>query len=226
MRSHLVVRIANQLEPIAPLVRRTIAHEPGAWQELWLVLDPRIETIAGRWRVTGRLASSYDDRRAIVLRVFARLHADDFRRLRDLHDVLQDGEDAGRAWLSVVTRRDAFNYVRHHDERLGGTPEDGGARWAALVPLPEGGEELVPESVRTIPSVTAREILACAEEHLDPPQLLAVRLWLMGYEQEEMARALGVANGKAADALVRAGLAALRYRFAGRGAPRSSKNSF
>ncbi len=219
MRNHLVTRITQQQQPIEPLVRRTIAHEPGAWQELWLVLDPRIETIAGRWRVTGRLAASYDDRRAIVLRVFARLHAEDFRRLRDLHDVLQDGEEAGRAWISVVTRRDAFNYVRHHDEHLGGTPEDGGARWAALVPLPEGGAELIPESVRTPSSVAAHEILAYAEGHLRPQQLHTLRLWLVGYEMEEIVTMVGATNQRAAANLLYRALENLRYHFGGQGAP-------
>ena len=48
----------------------------------------------------------------------------------------------------------------------------------------------------------------------------------IAHEPREMALGLAVANGKAAELLVRAGLAALRYRFADRGASRISKNSF
>jgi hypothetical protein len=176
--------------------------------------------------VTGRLAASYDERRDIVVRVMACLRADGFHRMAKLHAALQKGEDAGRAWISVMVRREAFHHVRDHAENLGGAAGEGRSRWAPLVSLPDGVEDQLPDSVRTLPSVAAHEIVAYAEAHLKPQQLQALRLWLMGYEAPEMVAALGVGDGRAAVNLVNRALENLRYRFSGNLPRREAKNSF
>ncbi len=208
-------RAASSERPLEPLVRRALAREPGAWEELWLALDPAIEDLAGRWRVTGRLAGCADAGRDIVVRVMGKLQADGFRRLSKLHAALCKGEDAGRAWIALTTRREALDHVREHAEYLGGAAGEGGSRWAALVQLPDGVEDQLPDSVRTLPAVAAGEIAAYAEAHLDPEQLRALRLWLAGYEPREMMGALGVEDGEAAAHLLNRALENLRYRFSG-----------
>lgn len=217
MRGQFIERIVTKQEPLEPLVQRTLDLDPDAWQALWLLLDPRIEAIAGRWRVTGRLSSSLDDRRNIVVRVMDRLRAHGFERLRLLHDTLHEGEEAGWAWISVVTRRDAFNYVRGHAEHLGPPEGNAGARWAVLVPLPDGVEDHLPESLRVISAIEGREILTYAEQHLRSQQLDTLRLWLGGYETEEIVARLGVADGRAAGNLLYRAIENLRYHFARRG---------
>jgi hypothetical protein len=207
-------------------VRRTLAREPGAWEELWLALDPMIEGLAGRWRVAGRLAACADARRDIVVRVMEKLRADGFRRLGKLHAALCRGEGAGRAWIALATRREALDRVREHAEYLGAAAEEGGSRWAALVQLPDGVEDHLPDSVRTLPAVAAGEIAAYAEAHLEPEQLRALRLWLTGYEPAEMIGLLGVDDGKEAASLIHRTLQNLRYRFAAREIDISRKNSF
>jgi hypothetical protein len=226
VRSHLIQQIVRTEEAIEPLVERTIERDPGAWQALWRALDPRIEAIAGRWRVTGRLSSSWDERRDIVVRVMGRLRAHDFERLKMLHETLLPGEEAGWSWISRVTRRVALNHVRGHAEYLGVGVGDGGGRWASLVPLPEGEEDRLPESVRVVPSILAHEIHVYAEQKLRPEQLSALRLWLLGHEPEEMAGKLAVMDEKAAEDLVRSAVAQLRYRFAVEAPRRKPKNSF
>src|SRR5262245_49843894 len=89
-------------EVLLPLVQGTIAGDERAWQELCLVLDPRIERIAGRTRVTGRLAGSWDDRRDIVVEVLEHLRAHGFERVRRLHEVLLRGDGSGWPWISAV----------------------------------------------------------------------------------------------------------------------------
>jgi DNA-directed RNA polymerase specialized sigma24 family protein len=217
---------ASPPQSIEPLVRRTLAHEPGAWEELWLALDPMIERLAGRWRVAGRLAACADARRDLVVRVMEKLQADGFRRLGKLLAALQKGEDAGRAWIAVTVRREALDHVREHAEYLGPAAGEGGSRWAALVQLPDGVEDQLPDSVRALPAIAAGEIAAYAEAHLDPEQLRALRLWLTGYEPAEMISLLGVDDGKEAASLIHRALENLRYRFAAREIDIGRKDNF
>jgi DNA-directed RNA polymerase specialized sigma24 family protein len=219
-------RAASSPQPIEPLVRRTLAREPGAWEALWLVLDPTIENLAGRWRVAGRLAACADARRDIVVRVMEKLRADGFRRLGKLHAALQRGEDAGRAWIAVTTRREAIDHVREYAEYLGAAAGEGGSRWAALVQLPDGIEDQLPDSVRALPAVAAGEIAAYAEARLPPEQLRVLRLWLTGYEPAEMIGLLGVDDGKVVVNLLNRALENLRYRFAACEIVTGRRNSF
>src|SRR5258708_6695415 len=131
VRSHHVTRAPLTDAVLEPLVRRTLERRPRAWQTFWEAVDPRIEEIAGRWRVTSRLSNCWDDRRNIVVRVMGRLGADGFQRFGLLHQVLLRGEEAGWPWISAVTRRTALNYARRHAENLGARPAEEGPRWAA-----------------------------------------------------------------------------------------------
>ena len=52
-----------------------------------------------------------------------------------------------------------------------------------------------------------------------PQQLQTLRLWLIGYEMEEIATRVGAANQRAAGNLLYRAIENLRYRFVGQSAP-------
>jgi len=85
-----------------------------------------------------------------------------------------------------------------------------------VVPLPDGVEDHLPQSLRVIPAIEGREILTYAEQHLHAKQLDTLRLWLVGYETEEIVARLGVAGRRAAENLLYRAIENLRYRFARR----------
>ena len=137
-------------EELLPLVEGTIAGDRRAKDELWLALDPRIERIAGRRRVTSRLSGSWDDRRNIVVLVMERLLANDCERLRRLHEVVLRGEGAGWPWIVALVRNTALNYTKAHRERLGAGAREDASRWAAILPFDDEIAERLPAPARLI----------------------------------------------------------------------------
>lgn len=208
-RSPLVASPGSFDTQLPPLVRGTLAGDPRAWQGLWLVLDPFVDTIASRWRYAGPLAHRIDDRRNVVTAFMGRIHADDFRRLRGLQEVLPEGPEPARAWIATVTIHVTLNYAEGHEENLGAELPGGPPRWAAVVPLPDDVEEHLPVSVRAAQHAEAHRILAYAEQHLEPLHLEALHRWIRGYEPADIARALDL-DDDAAQRLVRGAVMRLR----------------
>ena len=204
-------------EELEPLVRGTIAGDRRARDDLWLALDPRIERIAGSWRVTSRLSRSWDERRNIVVLVMERLLANDGERLRLLHEVVLRGEGAGWPWIVALVRNTARNYTEAHPEHLGAGVREDGARWAASLPFDEAIAERLPAPSRLITAIEARRIQAYAEQALPPAQVRALFLRLSGHDDGEIARELGVAGAGAAARLAHAAILRLRRRFGGAG---------
>ena len=204
-------------EELLPLVAGTIAGDRRARDDLWLALDPRIERIAGRRRLTSRLCGSWDDRRNIVVLVMDRLLANDCERLRRLHQVVVRGEGAGWPWIVALVRNTALNYTKAHQEHLGAGAREDGSRWATILPFDGEVAERLPAPGRLISAMEARRIQAYAEQALPPPQVRALCLWLTGHDDGEIARALDLADARAATRLVHAAILRLRHRFARRG---------
>jgi DNA-directed RNA polymerase specialized sigma24 family protein len=207
-------------EELLPLVEGTIAGDEQSWHALWIVLDPRIERIAGRFRVLSRLSGSWDDRRNVVVLVLERLRADGFARLQALREVLLQGDGSGWAWIAALARRTALNYARGHEEHLGAGVREDGARYAALVPFTDAVADDLPVSMRVIQKVEALRVEVCADQVLPPVQRQALCLWLQGHEDGEIARELALGGARAAARTVHAALGRLRYRCAA-GAPRN-----
>ena len=208
-----------QEEALEALVEQSRDGDEEAWAELWLALAPRIESIARRWRVTGRLSRCPDGQRDIVIRVMGALREDGFRRLAELAERLACRDGSFRGWLWKVARNAAISHVREHPEYLG--PVEGGARrWARHVPLPDALED---ERAPVSRQIEVRRILACCRDVLDPAQRHALDRWLQGDEPAEIAVTLPSGGGAdAATRLVRSAVARLRARFAAgrsRGAP-------
>lgn len=215
MRTLLPVTRTLHEDQLEPLVRRTLDGEPRAWGAFWLEVDPTIETIAGRFRASGLLASREDERRAVVVRVMEHLRDREFALLRNFHAVLQRRDGSFRAWLAVVTRRTALNHARDHAENIALAESPTHRRWVELLPLPDEIGADVPFSTRAVRTAEVLRIEAYVEENIPPKPRQALRLWLMGYSRAEIANALGLEKAKDADILVRTTLMHLRRRFSG-----------
>lgn len=211
---------------LEPLVAKAIEHHEPAWHDFVERVFPGFEKIAGRFRNTGRLSSSEDERRNIAVEVVHRLRRDDFevlKRLGEVFGVGNDNDDRGWPWLCRVAQRKALNYARDHAENLGPDGPGGAPRFAELVELPEEVEELLPPSVRVVDRVEAHEVLAYAERELRPAQLAALRLHLLGDDEEAIAGALGLPDAHAAHQLWQAAVRRLRYQFGEKGGDPASE---
>lgn len=200
----------DQLEP---LVARTLAGELRAWGEFWALVDPTVESIAGRFRCSSRLGAREDERRNVVVRVMERLREGGFSRLRSFHSVLLRRDGSFRAWLAVMTQRSALNYARDHAENLGESASESHRRWVTLLPLPDTLDDDLPVSTRAVQTAEAARIQAYIEAAIPPAPRTALRLWLLGHAHAEIAEALGLASAHDADLLVRTTLMHLRRRF-------------
>jgi DNA-directed RNA polymerase specialized sigma24 family protein len=215
--THPAVKNALKDEDLEPLVSRTLAGDDEAWAELWLAIEPAIETVTRQWRVTSRLSVREDDRRNILLRVMETLRANGHQRLGALHEVLlrreAGTEGVARAWIGTLTRYLALNYAERHEEHAG----DGERPWVELLSFTEEIEESLPESLRLAAAIDAHRIFACAEEELEPRQVEALRLWVDGHDHAQIAAALGLPGAPAADLLCRGAVMHLRRRFGAAG---------
>jgi DNA-directed RNA polymerase specialized sigma24 family protein len=192
---------------VADLVDRTIAGDHAAWHELLVdEVEPVVEVVARRRRVTGRLHRSEEHRRNIADDVIETLWAGGFRRLRELRASAPAREGAFGAWIARVATNTAIDYVRTCPEF-----DRGRGRWEKVGELPE---ELAGQHPDPISGIDAGRILARAPQILRPRQLEALLLWLEGGNGDDIAGNLGLADARAAERLVRAALKRLRNRFA------------
>jgi DNA-directed RNA polymerase specialized sigma24 family protein len=202
---------------IAALVTQVLAHEDGAWQDLWRAIEPPLHAMLRRPTFLGRLSDSEEHRRNILVDIMAGLRADDYARLRSF--------DAARrkspglpffAWLAVVAKRLAIDYMRRQDEYvdLRRRADDGpkGA-WHAMTSLPS--ESRLPGARPPVTNEgTARELIAWAESGgLATLQAEALALWTEGERFQAIARTLGLRTAAEAERLVRSALAGMRRRF-------------
>ncbi len=211
MRRHLEAPALLKENHLAELVQKTCHGDNRAWAQLWLALAPCVETIAGRWRITGRLAKCPDERANIVVRFMGELHEDGFRRLAELGERLALRDGSYWPWLVRVASNSAITYVRRHPEYVGPSEEESGS-WINHAPLPEALEDEGPDPSEEI---EAHRILARAEDELTPQQLDALRRWLQGESLEEIAAALQLCGGApAGKRILRSAMRRLRYAFA------------
>jgi DNA-directed RNA polymerase specialized sigma24 family protein len=204
---------------VETLVRRVLAHEPGAWQELWRTVEPRLLALLRRPRFLGRLSASEDDCRNIVVEIFQALEADDHARLRHFCAAVE--RNAGLpflAWLTVVAKRLGIDYMRRHPEyrdlRGGARAASGGPKgaWIDVAMLPTENE-LPANRPPYTDNATAHELAAFAENELPPDQRAALAAWTEGRGFDEIARTLGCPGARDAERLVRAALERIRRRF-------------
>ena len=113
------------------LLRAVAARGESEWGALLVALEPQIAQIARRQPI-GRLRDQEDSPREIVTRVIARMHGNEFAAIKKLCS--QDPAPALGAWLRVLVRRSAIDYMRESPEfeRGNSTREH---RWISLSTL-------------------------------------------------------------------------------------------
>jgi DNA-directed RNA polymerase specialized sigma24 family protein len=205
--------MAQQLET---LVQRVIDREGGAWQALWKAVEPRLYSLTRRPSFLARISQNEDDCRNIVVDVLAALQADDFARLRLFLEARRRNPGLPFfAWLAVVTKRLAIDYMRRQEgyqdlrARTGDGPK---GAWRLITALPPASQ--LPGARPPVTSRgTAAELLTYARGCMPPVQAEAIHHWLLGERFEDIARTLGLGGGREAERLVRAALERLRHHF-------------
>jgi DNA-directed RNA polymerase specialized sigma24 family protein len=117
------------------------------WKTLLVELEPELMLMA-RNQPIGRLRDREDSPREIVTRVVARLFARQFTAVKKLCSL--DPPPELRAWLRVLVRRSAIDYMREHPEFDRGNAERA-PRWISLASLGSG------EAVAIDPSSLAQK---------------------------------------------------------------------
>lgn len=118
---------------------QAVRRDPAAWPALMTALEPELLAIA-RQQPIGRLRDREDSPREIVAAVFARFHANDHAVIHRL--CAQDPRPELRAWLRVVVRRAAIDYMRANPEF-----ERASNRWISLATLTSSAPELRADSL-------------------------------------------------------------------------------
>jgi len=200
------------------LVGRAAKGDSEAWRELWEHVEPWLDRVVANPRFLGRVGQRDDDRSNIVVEVMARLHADNFQRLKLYVDTRATSPNLKfKTWLRVVAKRVGIDYLRGHQSYIDRRrdPDRGSApgEWiepGTLPPQSKLGGERPPMTNRG----TALELLRYAAGAVPEPQLSALELWTEGAGYDDIARQLELAEGSGgAERLVRAALERLRRRF-------------
>lgn len=106
---------------------QAVTRDPAAWPKLMAALEPELVAMARQQRI-GRLRDREDSPREIVAAVFARFHANDHAVIHRL--CAQQPRPELRAWLRVVVRRAAIDFMRANPEF-----ERASNRWITLATL-------------------------------------------------------------------------------------------
>jgi DNA-directed RNA polymerase specialized sigma24 family protein len=110
---------------------QAVAASPDAWPRLATELDPVLVMMAKNQPI-GRLKDRDDTPREIVTRVLARLHKREFEAIKRLCAMAPRPEL--RAWLRVLVKRSAIDYMRESPEyERGNANRD--HRWISLATL-------------------------------------------------------------------------------------------
>jgi hypothetical protein len=220
--------VAQSLEE---LVRATVAGDANAWRALGDAIVPQIQSIARAHRgLRSRgLAQSSDDVAEVTTRTLERLTRDNHRNLvRYLAQLDERGADAAQSFDSWLYGSIDFVIREHLRIRFGRAPKPA-ADDAPTVPRPSRrdlgtnaqriDQDPTDRSELRALGLTARlsvaEILSYIDAEFDQASATALRMY---YAEErgfaEIASALGLAEARDAEKLIRRLNARLRYRFA------------
>jgi DNA-directed RNA polymerase specialized sigma24 family protein len=116
-----------------------------AWPTLLTVLEPELAQMAKRQPI-GRLRDREDSPREIVTRAIARLHARQYAAIKKLVEL--DPPPELQAWLRVLVRRSAIDYMRESPEYERATKKRD-HRWISLATLSssQGPAAALPDSL-------------------------------------------------------------------------------
>ena len=118
-------------ESLWPLFRAVAETGEAAWPALLAALEPVLLPMASHQPI-GRLRAQEDSPREILIRVLERLHARDFAAVLKL--CAMDPVPQLQAWLRVIVRRSAIDYMRESPEYERATAARDN-RWISLATL-------------------------------------------------------------------------------------------
>ena len=118
-------------DPLWQLFHAVVRRGAPAWPPLAAELDPILVAMA-RHQPIGRLRDHEDTPREIVTRVLARLHRRNFEAIHKLCTL--EPRPELRAWLRVIVKRSAIDYMRESPEYERGNA-DREDRWISLATL-------------------------------------------------------------------------------------------
>src|SRR6188768_128261 len=124
-------------------LRAVVRDGEAAWPALLVALEPELIAMARRQKV-GRLRAQEDTPREIVTRVFARLHAREHQAIKRL--CASEPLPELRAWLRVLVKRSAIDYMRQAPEFERATPTRPN-RWISLATLTSLAPAPLPNSL-------------------------------------------------------------------------------
>ena len=116
---------------IQALMRAVAEDGDAAWHALLTTLVPHLVQFARRQPI-GRLREQEDTPREIVTRVLARLHKNDYAALKKMF--AEEPPPHPRAWLRVLVKRAAIDYMRAQPEFHRGSDKEE-PHWVTLVSL-------------------------------------------------------------------------------------------
>lgn len=197
------------------LVERVVAGDEEAWPELWKIVEAKLLASLRRPQFLGGLSRREDDCRNVVVEVMARLRADDYRRLRAYVAARRERPDlVFTAWVLVVGRRVAIDYVRAHEEYIDRRNQAQASTpgvWRVIEELMSGSR--APGARPPITdAAAAHEILSHADD-LPADQRRTLAEWLAGHSFAEIAASAGLESERQAEKLLRAAIERLRRRF-------------
>ncbi len=203
-------QVEDEIERLLP---RVCAGDESAWQGLWRLLDPRLDALVRRRRLLGRLSLSDEDRRVVARLVMERLRQDGYRRLKMFREERQRTRTLSfLAWLTVVARHVAIDYLRAHPDYVAGGPRRSERPGTVLPPEPPPESEGPPAQPPVTVKGTAGELLDYARRELPDPQHRALEMWMAGRPSEDIAVMLQMSNAEA-QRTIRAAVERLRRRF-------------
>ncbi|MCP4447117.1 MAG: sigma-70 family RNA polymerase sigma factor [Myxococcales bacterium] len=198
------------------LVADAAEGNEAAWWLLWEEVEPGLERLLKNPRVTGRLSTDIDDVRNILVGVIEKLRADNARRLKSYVESRGARDGGFEAWLVVVTKRVAIDYMRAHhdyvDHRRNPEATEAAGEWVIPKELPSDSQ-----LVGNRPPVTTRgaalALLRYAYDSLPKDQMEALELWILNTPYSTIAEKTGMESAEHAQKRVRAGLERIRRRF-------------
>lgn len=198
------------------LVEDAASGNEAAWWILWEQVEPKLERMLSNPRVTGRLAGNVDDVRNILVSVMEKLLDQDRRRLKSYLEKKANKSGGFPAWLAVVTKRVAIDYMRGHDDyvdkrRTRGEESAAGA-WVIPKELPNDSQ-LFGNRPPVTDRGSALALLRYAYSTLPEDQMAALEMWILNKPYSDIAEELGIESAEAANKMVRAALERLRRRF-------------
>jgi DNA-directed RNA polymerase specialized sigma24 family protein len=131
------------IDDLWPAVRAVAERGESAWPALAAALFPLLLPIAARQPI-GRLRANEDTPHEIVTRVLENLHAREFAALVKLCATAP--QPALGAWLRVVVRRAAIDYMRESPEYERATARRD-PRWISLATLTSSAPDRGPDSL-------------------------------------------------------------------------------